>query len=212
MDLRLYGQIGRILSMAERSLAPTAPELVLETDYARRGSRLHGVLAAFHRQWPALRGAAPLNDDDERASFREYLHRVIDDRTAPAADVGIDAALLELDRRQIRKWADKHFDHHAKYDGLCGKRGVPMQPAHFEFRFGPPRTGGDDSDPVLDMTEVPESIDCVLLNHPERPPTGAGEGSTRPLAAAVANAVFDATGVRIRRMPFTPDRIRAAMS
>ena len=52
----------------------------------------------------------------------------------------------------------------------------------------------------------------MLINHPELPPTGAGEGSIRPLAAAIANAVFDATGVRIRRAPFTPDRVKAAMS
>ena len=43
-------------------------------------------------------------------------------------------------------------------------------------------------------------------------PSGAGEPSTRPVAAAVANAIFDATGVRIRRVPFTPDRVRAALS
>jgi nicotinate dehydrogenase subunit B len=83
-----------------------------------------------------------------------------------------------------------------------------------EVKFDPNNVTSVDwqTYPILDMTEVPETIDCVLLNYPERPPTGAGEGSTRPLAAAVANAVFDATGVRIRRMPFTPDRIRAAMS
>ncbi len=66
--------------------------------------------------------------------------------------------------------------------------------------------------PILDMTEVPEIIDCVLLNYPDRPPTGAGEGATRPVAAAIANAVFDATGVRIRRAPLTPEHVRAAMS
>ena len=62
------------------------------------------------------------------------------------------------------------------------------------------------------MTEIPAAIDVVIINHPDRPPTGAGEGSTRPVTAAVANAIFDATGVRLRRAPFTPDRVRAAMS
>jgi nicotinate dehydrogenase subunit B len=66
--------------------------------------------------------------------------------------------------------------------------------------------------PILDMTEVPEAIDCVLLNYPELPPTGAGEGATRPVTAAVANAIFDATGVRIRRAPFSPERVKAALS
>ena len=66
--------------------------------------------------------------------------------------------------------------------------------------------------PILDITETPEMIDFALVNHPELPPTGAGEPSMRPLSAAIANAVFDATGVRIRRVPFSPDRVKQALS
>lgn len=66
--------------------------------------------------------------------------------------------------------------------------------------------------PILDITETPEKIESVLINHPELPPTGAGEPSIRPVAAAIANAVFDATGVRIRRVPFSPDRVKSALS
>ena len=64
--------------------------------------------------------------------------------------------------------------------------------------------------PILDITEAPEAIDIVLVNRPELPPQGAGEPSTRPVAAAIANAIFDATGIRLRRVPFTPDRVKAA--
>jgi CO/xanthine dehydrogenase Mo-binding subunit len=66
--------------------------------------------------------------------------------------------------------------------------------------------------PILDITETPEKIESVLINHPELPPTGAGEPSIRPVAAAIANAIFDATGVRIRRVPFSPDRVKAAFA
>ena len=66
--------------------------------------------------------------------------------------------------------------------------------------------------PILDITDMPEKIDFVLINRPEAPPTGAGEPSIRPVAAAIANAVFDATGVRIRRVPFSPDRVKQALS
>jgi nicotinate dehydrogenase subunit B len=66
--------------------------------------------------------------------------------------------------------------------------------------------------PILDITETPETIDVVLLNHPEIAPTGAGEPSIRPVAAAIANAIFDATGVRIRRVPFSPDRVKQSLS
>jgi nicotinate dehydrogenase subunit B len=66
--------------------------------------------------------------------------------------------------------------------------------------------------PILDITEMPESIESVLIDHPEIEPSGAGEPSTRPVAAAIANAVFDATGVRIRRVPFSPDNVKSALS
>ena len=66
--------------------------------------------------------------------------------------------------------------------------------------------------PILDITETPGQVDVVLINHPELPPTGAGEPSIRPVAAAIANAIYDATGVRIRRVPFSPDRVKAALS
>jgi nicotinate dehydrogenase subunit B len=66
--------------------------------------------------------------------------------------------------------------------------------------------------PILDITETPETIDIVLINRPDSAPTGAGEPSIRPVAAAIANAIFDATGVRIRRVPFSPERVKAAMS
>ncbi len=66
--------------------------------------------------------------------------------------------------------------------------------------------------PILDITETPETIDIVLIDHPDLPPTGAGEPSIRPVAAAIANAIFDATGVRIRRVPFSPDRVKQALS
>jgi nicotinate dehydrogenase subunit B len=66
--------------------------------------------------------------------------------------------------------------------------------------------------PILDIKEAPESIDVVLIDHPEIPPTGAGEPSMRPVAAAIANAIFDATGVRLRQAPFTPERVKAGLA
>jgi CO/xanthine dehydrogenase Mo-binding subunit len=64
--------------------------------------------------------------------------------------------------------------------------------------------------PILNFSEVPD-IEIVLLNRPDQPAVGAGEPSTVTTAAAVANAIFDATGVRLRQIPFTPERVRAAL-
>jgi CO/xanthine dehydrogenase Mo-binding subunit len=66
--------------------------------------------------------------------------------------------------------------------------------------------------PILDMKEAPEAIDIVLLDHPEIAPTGAGEASSRPTAAALANAIFDATGIRLRQAPFTPERLKSGLA
>jgi nicotinate dehydrogenase subunit B len=73
------------------------------------------------------------------------------------------------------------------------------------------------SSPTLTHADVPERIDIVQVNgdpHPNRadlPHYGAGETICKPMLAAVANAVFDATGVRLRRIPFTPARVIAAL-
>jgi nicotinate dehydrogenase subunit B len=66
--------------------------------------------------------------------------------------------------------------------------------------------------PISRASEIPAEIDILLINHPEIPSSGAGEPSTRPTPAAIANAVFDATGARVRRAPLTPARVRAALA
>ncbi len=65
---------------------------------------------------------------------------------------------------------------------------------------------------VARASDVPAVVDIVLINRTDLPPGGAGEPSSRPTAAAIANAVFDATGVRIRQIPLTPERVKAAIA
>jgi nicotinate dehydrogenase subunit B len=73
------------------------------------------------------------------------------------------------------------------------------------------------SHPTLRHSDTPETIDVVLVNgdpNPERsdlPHYGAGEASHKPVIAAVANAIHDATGVRLRRVPFRKERVLAAL-
>jgi len=66
--------------------------------------------------------------------------------------------------------------------------------------------------PVLKMDGVPKAIDIVLIDRPGVDFSGASEHSCGPISAAMANAVFDATGVRIRHVPFTPQRVLAALN
>jgi CO/xanthine dehydrogenase Mo-binding subunit len=55
-------------------------------------------------------------------------------------------------------------------------------------------------------------IETVLINRPDAAATGAGETSITVTAAAIGNAIFDATGARIRQLPFTAERVKAALN
>jgi CO/xanthine dehydrogenase Mo-binding subunit len=65
--------------------------------------------------------------------------------------------------------------------------------------------------PLLTFPDVPK-LEIALIDRPHERPLGAGEAATAPVTAALANAVFDATGVRLREVPFTPARVKAAFA
>ena len=67
-----------------------------------------------------------------------------------------------------------------------------------------------ESYPVLTFKEAP-LVHVHLIDRPDYPPVGAGEGAQGPMAAAIANAIYNAMGVRLRDMPFTRDRLISAM-
>jgi nicotinate dehydrogenase subunit B len=68
-----------------------------------------------------------------------------------------------------------------------------------------------DSYPILKFSEVPD-VQVVLIDRPDQKAVGAGEPATVTTAPAIANAIFAATGARVRQVPFTPGRIKEAMS
>jgi len=102
-------------------------------------------------------------------------------------------------------------------DGLaCQLEGGVMQAISWTLkervRFGPQRITSVDWEtyPILVFPEAP-NVESILLNQPGEPYLGSGEGSQGPGGAALANAVFNATGVRLREIPFTPERVRAML-
>ncbi|TCR79516.1 molybdopterin cofactor-binding domain-containing protein [Rhizobium sp. BK376] len=64
--------------------------------------------------------------------------------------------------------------------------------------------------PIITFPEVPD-IDVLMLDRPNDPPLGVGESASVPSAAAIANAVYDATGVRFRELPLTPEAVLAGL-
>ena len=90
---------------------------------------------------------------------------------------------------------------------------------HEEVQFDTEKVTSVDwnSHPTLTHADTPERIDVVLVNgdpnpnRPDLPPYGAGEAACKPMLAAIANAIHDATGVRLRRVPFRAPRVLAAL-
>ena len=66
-----------------------------------------------------------------------------------------------------------------------------------------------ESYPIMTFADVPE-IETILIDRKDSPFLGAGEATQGPTVAAISNAVFDAVGLRLRRIPFTPDMVLEA--
>jgi nicotinate dehydrogenase subunit B len=81
-----------------------------------------------------------------------------------------------------------------------------------ELRFSRSTVTSRDwgSYPILRFPDVPEVV-IDLINRPTEPPWGAGEPTTAVVPSAISNAVFDAVGIRLRSVPFTPDKVLAAL-
>ena len=101
----------------------------------------------------------------------------------------------------------------------CGMLHSLSRALHEEVRFDGEKVTSVDwvSHPTLTHADTPETIDVVLVNgdpnanRPDLPHYGAGETMCKPTIAAVANAIYDATGVRIRRVPFRNERVLTAL-
>ena len=83
---------------------------------------------------------------------------------------------------------------------------------HERIRFDPERVQSRswETYPILGFAEVPD-VQVTILNRPEEPALGTGECAAGPTAAALANALFNAMGLRARDLPLTPERIARAM-
>jgi CO/xanthine dehydrogenase Mo-binding subunit len=65
--------------------------------------------------------------------------------------------------------------------------------------------------PIMRFASVPERIDVHVIDRPGQPFLGTGEAAQGPAAAAIANAIADATGARLRDLPLTPERVKRAI-
>ena len=140
-----------------------------------------------------------------------------------------EIAEVEVNRRTGHVWAKRLVCAHdcglvinpesLRHTVECAMLHSLSRTLHEEVQFNTEKVTSVDwsSHPTLTHADTPEKIDVVLVNgdpHPNRPdlpPYGGGEAACKPMLAAIANAVYDATGVRIRRIPLRAPRVLAAL-
>lgn len=128
-------------------------------------------------------------------------------------------AEIELDERVrvTRVWSAIDAGMTVSADGVVNQtEGGIIQAVSWtlkeEVRYDTERitTRGWEDYPILTFSETPE-VDVVVIDHPQEPPLGVGEAFAGPVAAAIGNAVFNAAGLRLYDMPFTRERVLAAL-
>ncbi len=140
-----------------------------------------------------------------------------------------EIAEVEVNRRTGRVWAKRLVCAHdcglvinpesLRHTVECAMLHSLSRAIHEEVRFDTEKVTSVDwsSHPTLTHADAPEQIDVVLVNgdpnpnRPDLPPYGAGEAACKPMLAAIGNAIYDATGVRLRRIPFRAARVLAAL-
>jgi len=104
-------------------------------------------------------------------------------------------------------------------ENLCISRGIPMPKLKvmedealnaFASGLNASQYSISVTTGLLNRLDDPE-VEAVLIDRPGQPSWGAGEQTPTTIPAAIANAIFDATGARLRQIPFTPDRVQAAL-
>ncbi len=171
------------------------------------------VAAANSAAWKSR--ARPRAEGHGRGiAFAQYKNRQC--YLAVIVDLHVDQAsgLIRLDRAIIAADAGQIVNP----DGLSSQlEGGFIQGASWalkeQVRFDQEGVINTDwySYPVFRAPNMPY-IQVVLINRPGQPYLGSGEAGPLPAGAAIANAIFDAAGIRLRQLPFTPERVKAALA
>jgi nicotinate dehydrogenase subunit B len=143
--------------------------------------------------------------------------------------IAAQIAEVEVNRKTGRVWAKRLVCAHdcgliVNPEALrrtveCGTLHGLSRALHEEVQFDTGKVTSIDwfSHPTLRHMDIPERLEVVLVNgdpnpkRPDLPPYGAGEATLKPMLAAIGNAIYDATGVRIRRVPFREERVLASL-
>ena len=187
--------------------------------FRRRGLTDPRALAVLNRaaamvDWQPRPSPGPRTGSGRGIAYMRY--KQAENYVAIAMDVNVDSTTGKITVRRITCAHDCGLI--INPDGLLNQvegniLHTLSRTLHEEIHFGASRVTTVDwaGYPILRFPEVP-SVEVALIDRPDQPSYGAGEAACAPVAAALGNAVFDATGVRLRTVPFTPAKVKAALA
>ena len=220
-NLRAPGDLARVFA-SESMIDDIASYLHVDPvqfrlRYLTSDKRISEVLVATAKQagWTDRPSPAPASSGTKAAGRGVAAANRANTMTAAVAEIEVDKKTGEITVKKITLTHDCGLI--VNPDGLKNQiegniiQGVSralMEEVQFDS------TGQKnldwDSYPVIRFNQVPD-VEIFLINQPKMQPLGGGEPSIVPITAAIGNAFFDATGVRLRRAPFTPERVLAAL-
>ncbi len=222
-NLRAPGDLARVFA-SESTIDEIASDLHLDPvqfrmRYLTSDKRISEILVATAKKagWTDRPSPAPASaSSGNTVSGRGIaVANRANTMTAAVAEIEVDKTTGEVTVKKITLGHDcglivnpDGLKNQIEGNILQGVSRALLEEVHFDS------TGQTNLDwnsyPVIRFEQVPE-VDIVLINRPEMPALGGGEPSIVPITAAIANAIFDATGARVRQVPFTPQRVLAAL-
>jgi CO/xanthine dehydrogenase Mo-binding subunit len=220
-NLRAPGDLARVFAsesfMDEIASSQGVDPVQFRLKYLTSDKRISEVLIATVKQagWTDRPSPAPASSGTKVTGRGVAAANRANTMTAAVAEIEVDKSSGEITVKKITLGHDCGLI--VNPDGLKNQiegniiQGVSralMEEVQFDS------TGQKNLDwgsyPVIRFDQVPD-IEIVLIPQPKMQPLGGGEPSIVPITAAIGNAIFDATGVRLRRTPFTPQRVLAAL-
>jgi nicotinate dehydrogenase subunit B len=223
-NLRAPGKIANVFAVEGFTDELAAAARVDAVEYRRRSLDDPRALAVLDRAASMIgwRARPSPNPDAAQGNFRvgrgiAYLrYKQAENYCALAMEVAVERSTGRITVRRIACAHDCGLIMNP--DGLRNQvEGNIMhtlsRALHEEVRFDQSKVISVDwvTYPVLRFPEAPP-VEIALINRPDQPPYGAGEAASAPVAAALANAVFDATGIRLRRVPFAAERMKTMLA
>jgi CO/xanthine dehydrogenase Mo-binding subunit len=220
-NLRAPGDLARVFAsestMDEIAADSHVDPVQFRLRYLTSDKRISEILVATGKQagWTDHVAPAPLSTGAKASGRGVAVANRANTMTAAVAEVEVDKTTGDVTVKKITLGHDCGLI--VNPDGLKNQiEGNVLQAVsralleEVKFDSTGQKSLNWDSYPVIRFEQIPD-VEIVLKDRPDMQPLGGGEPSIVPVTAAIANAIFDATGARLRQVPFTPERVLSAL-